>query len=1386
MKKVIIILLLIIPAIVKGASYYVATNGNNSNPGTLSQPFGTWQYAFSKLKAGDILYVRGGTYTGLLGSYGSNYFGVRMEDVSGSSGSHITVTAYNGEVPILDGSSLTSVNGSNIGIILYNCHYWDFTGLTFTNFTQHSVNSYSCPGWVESDCSYITHTLCSVHECGDGFSLWNSKDYIYYTNCDSYQNADHMNDSGGEGGLANGFSSGLVKGEHVFYQGCRAWQNSDDGWDCFNSSGGSGYIQYINCWAFENGAYGGVTGDGDGFKLGITVSSADGGFQRILTNCVSANNLEFGYDQNDGGYGTLIPMSIYNCTSYNNTKGAFNFRNGSSSAIRNCVSYNETIGDLGSNIVDHNSWQNGISVTAGDFADVNENELSGPRKSDGSLPDIGFMHLITGSDLVDAGTDVGIAYSGKAPDLGAFEFVTDAPPPVPVYVSSAVANATPSRVEMTYNLTLSSITPAGSAFAVKVNSTSRTITTVAISGSKVQLTLSTPIVYGDIITVSYTQPATNPLQTSSGGKAASIPNQSVTNLVSPALPVYVSSIVQNVTPSVIALTYNLSLASIVPAASAFKVLINSASRTISKVAVSGTTVQLTLSTPVVYGDIITVSYTQPSTNPLQSTAGGKAETLSAHTVTNQVSQVIPVYVSSSVQNTSPAVVAIIYSQSLANIIPVTQAFKVLVNSVSRLINNVAVSGTEVRLTLSTPVVFGDIITVSYTKPASNPLQTVSGSQASSFNPQPVTNYVSPPLPEYVSSIVQNSKPNVVEMTYNLTLANIVPGTSSFSVRVNSSSRTVSSVAISGSKVLLTLTSPIIFGDIVTVSYTIPSVNPIQTSSGVKAAAISNKTVTNQVLSTIPVYVSSTVQNASPAIIEMTYNLTLANITPAVSAFSVRINSVARTINSITVSGTKVMLALSSPVMYGDIITLSYTRPYSNALQSQSGGKAISITSKTVSNQVISVVPVYLTSSVQNESPAVVVMTYNMALANIVPSGSSFLVRVNSVVRKVISVSVSGSKVQLTLESTVKFGELVSVSYIKPVSNPLQTPTGGQAVSISDQSVTNNCKDSVKSNDPPVVMISYPLTVYSGFVYELDASSTYDPNSDPMTVKWTVPDSIPVSDAKNLKSEFLAPVIDNTKEVNFGLQVSDGITVVSNNVPISILPYKPDLEEVKIAGIYASSFLTSNFPGNVLDNNTSTGWTSDGDNEWLLLEFASPFKISHVVIAFLKGQNYESYFDIYASADNIIWEPVLTGVSSCKFSGEKQIFDFPLLYSNTDYSFVKFVGHGNSVNQVNDISEIKIFGTSQENPKPDPGSNIGSFTIYPNPASRFVNIFIDEPTVAPDIVRVLDLSGKVIYEDSLVQGVNTFQFPTVFNPGVYLVELRSGKIILNSQKLIIYN
>ena len=115
----------------------------------------------------------------------------------------------------------------------------------------------------------------------------------------------------------------------------------------------------------------------------------------------------------------------------------------------------------------------------------------------------------------------------------------------------------------------------------------------------------------------------------------------------------------------------------------------------------------------------------------------------------------------------------------------------------------------------------------------------------------------------------------------------------------------------------------------------------------------------------PAYVSSVVENAAPAILEMTYNLTLANIVPAASAFTVMVNSAARAVSSVAISGTKVMLTLPIAIVHGDIVTVAYTKPASNPLQTASGGQAATIGAQTVTNNTLCSAPSATSNSATN-------------------------------------------------------------------------------------------------------------------------------------------------------------------------------------------------------------------------------------------------------------------------------------------------------------------------------------------------------------------------------------------------------------------------------------
>ena len=97
----------------------------------------------------------------------------------------------------------------------------------------------------------------------------------------------------------------------------------------------------------------------------------------------------------------------------------------------------------------------------------------------------------------------------------------------PVFQSASV---TGSKLTLVYNEVLDgSSVPATGAFAVTVGGVARPVTTVTVSTNAVILRLLSPVIAGEAVTLSYTMPATGPIQDISGNDAASLTNRTATN-----------------------------------------------------------------------------------------------------------------------------------------------------------------------------------------------------------------------------------------------------------------------------------------------------------------------------------------------------------------------------------------------------------------------------------------------------------------------------------------------------------------------------------------------------------------------------------------------------------------------------------------------------------------------------------------------------------------------------------------------------------------------------------------------------------------------------------------------------------------------------------------
>ncbi len=413
--------------LVQAHTYFVDTTGSDTNPGTIDSAFATIPKAAGLVVPGDTIYLRGGNYV---------INTTVTISRSGTAGNLCNLLAYPGEQPRLDFSGM-AINSSNRGIKL-NGSYWHIKGLEIFHAGDNGMIINGSNNIVER---------CVLHENADtGLQLAAGASNNQIINCDSFDNVDPSQ------GNADGFSPKLDVGTGNYFYGCRSWQNSDDGWDGYLSTSNGVSTTIENCWSFMNGylkSGSASIGNGNGFKMG---GSAATNLEHNMTlrNCVAFGNRVKGFDQNnDRG-----SMTLLNCTGFSNGTNNFSIPltpdSGKMATITNCISAGTGSLSLGSFVVQTtDSWLSAFTTpSSGDFVSMDTTGVRGPRQADGSLPDVPFMHLATGSQFIGKGTIVGIPFAGAAPDLGAFPF-TPSPSAKLVDFAANVVNGNSVRLSWT-------------------------------------------------------------------------------------------------------------------------------------------------------------------------------------------------------------------------------------------------------------------------------------------------------------------------------------------------------------------------------------------------------------------------------------------------------------------------------------------------------------------------------------------------------------------------------------------------------------------------------------------------------------------------------------------------------------------------------------------------------------------------------------------------------------------------------------------------------------------------------------------------------------------------------------------------------------------------
>jgi rhamnogalacturonan endolyase len=392
-------LLVLLPAALVAANFYVATDGSDDAAGTIEAPFASIMRAQAAASAGDTVYVRGGTYdTFAIAATDANYNYVHVLNKSG-----LTYAAYPGETPVFNFASVPTnlrvcdfrVTGSALVI----------SGFVVTGTPVGNQKQSECFR-IDGSAAQVDFYDCVAHDnAANGFYFTN-KSRGSCTRCDAYNNIGTNSEAKGN---TDGFGA---HGNGVAFRYCRAWANSDDGFDCISSAGAN---VFDHCWSFNHRG----PGDSNGFKVGgfgadpSTIPPSPVPVHTV-SYCLSVNNGAHGfYANHQPGQAAVWTHN----TAYSNSSGNYNMLERKSDMSADIPGFREVLhGNLayvGTTIendanppenVTGNSWTiPGLTVDAADFQSVDFAQLSAPRGPGGAMPFVTFMHLTPGSDLAGLG-----------------------------------------------------------------------------------------------------------------------------------------------------------------------------------------------------------------------------------------------------------------------------------------------------------------------------------------------------------------------------------------------------------------------------------------------------------------------------------------------------------------------------------------------------------------------------------------------------------------------------------------------------------------------------------------------------------------------------------------------------------------------------------------------------------------------------------------------------------------------------------------------------------------------------------------------------------------------------------------------------------------------
>ncbi len=427
-------------------TYYISPEGNDATGnGSFEQPWYNLGKAVSVAQAGDVIFCRGGRYKMSWRGIDSKLT-IRLVQ-SGTADQPIVISSYEAEVPVFDfeqqllDCNRSTKNVGDRGIHLTGDH-WILFGLHIMHAADNAIKLEGSYNRVER-CEFCYNLDSGIqlgfgHKFSDsGFGNENDGTHCAYNDiidCDSHHNCDCDANYGSD---ADGFACKMHNGKGNRFIRCRAWRNSDDAWDLFETDYD---VVLVECWAWMSGVASdhlwvkdyldtsaSFSGNGNGIKLGGNGTGGNSKGIHYAYNCVafgcnkSGSVKGFDCNSHQGGH------VLINCLAFDNGYD-YMFESGGSDAnthfINNvCFGRQEIcVGDDDHNAIitlpSKNAWSNNLvrNFSRDDYQSLSEEDALAPRRADGSMP-TRFARLNPQSLLIDAAVVPNTAYTARLAEV---------------------------------------------------------------------------------------------------------------------------------------------------------------------------------------------------------------------------------------------------------------------------------------------------------------------------------------------------------------------------------------------------------------------------------------------------------------------------------------------------------------------------------------------------------------------------------------------------------------------------------------------------------------------------------------------------------------------------------------------------------------------------------------------------------------------------------------------------------------------------------------------------------------------------------------------------------------------------------------------------------